>query len=290
MLLWLVDSLDKLHLERDSTFFLAHLYEQLGFDCYFTFEINLIGNQATCETSKIDFAPDETTYLQNKVEMGKSFGTKKLLDFAVVFNRLEPPVDVHYLLQAKLLMLHPRVLNSPVAVQAYSEKLLPLYFNEGIESTLVNGAAAPMDGVVKPLDGFGGQGVQLVKKGDVVAPYSLVQPFNPAIAQGEHRYFVLGAQVFGELLKSKPANDFRTNSVYGGKLSYEPPNPALLARVQKLAPQLNAIGIHIAVVDFIGPDIVEINITCPSLWNRIYPGMKEEERERMREAMRGLVG
>lgn len=280
MILWVIDRIEKLHTEKDSTFFLAHLYQKQGIECRFTYEVRLNKNVAECDSFELDIVMDEKTFVQNKVTRKGDAKTTRLLDYKTVFNRLEPPVDERYMLQAKLMMLHPRVINSPVAVQAYSEKLIPIYFGEGIESS-THLEVASHEGVIKPLDGFGGTGVAKIKKGEKIPQGSILQPYNEDIEKGEKRYFVVGNEVFGELLKSKPANDFRTNSVYGSTLTYVTPDEGLLERTREVAKKLNAIGVQLAVVDFIGTQIVEINITCPSLWNRIYAGMDDGMRMRL---------
>src|SRR5690606_5468989 len=122
-----------------------------------------------------------------------------LSSFDVVMNRKEPPVNEEYLLQCQLLMFHPTVLNSPLALQAYNEKLLPLYFHVGIP-TSVGLEVAPRDGIIKPLNLFGGKGVEKIAK-DTPMKGGMFQNFLPDITQGEVRYLTVGEEVFGEVLK-----------------------------------------------------------------------------------------
>jgi glutathione synthase len=288
MLLWLIDPLSNLKLEKDSTIFLAFLAHKAGAKNLFTNEIYLENSALKCRAFELTISVNENEFPGNTVKTSSESKVISLDTVDVVMNRLEPPIDDNYLLQCKLLTLHPKVVNSPVALQAYSEKLLPLQFDKGIPSS-IGLKAAPAAGIIKPMNVFGGTGVMKVAQGDQIECGNMFQPFREVIAKGEKRYFILGDKVFGEILKVPAANDFRSNSMHGSTLSYVQPDKKLLQRTQHLVPKLNAIGIRIAVVDYVGDEIIEINFTCPSLWNLLYKHLNENERKLFAETLKTII-
>jgi glutathione synthase len=288
-ILWVIDPIEKLKPHKDSTVFFISQSHLLGFENYVTSSLHLVESRATCTVQKVDSIHlDSTSYPATAFNWTLGpLDSDYISAFDVVLQRREPPVDDSYTLDCKILMNHPRVLNSPVTLQAFTEKLLPVYLGLSIP-TYLGAQTAPLDGVAKPLHMFGGDAVRKVKSGELLTN-ELFQPFVPEIAKGESRYLLLGDQLFGEILKTPAANEFRSNSAFGAQISLLPSQPVRESLARAIVPKLNAIGIFIAAIDFIGERIVEINITCPTLFSFYFAHTNETERTRMKRAFATLV-
>jgi glutathione synthase len=201
---------------------------------------------------------------------------------ALVLLRIDPPVDARYLHTTYLLDLVEarggRVSNSPSGIRALHEKLMPLRFPELCPETIVT---ARVDGVldlvarvgpvvVKPVDGFAGRDVWLVRND--AAARSLVesatcggtrpvisQPYLGAVEAGNKRLFVLDGEILGAVLRRPSCDDFRIGP---------PVAPADVDGddrriVAALAPLLVDHGLHLAGIDVIDGRLIEVNVTCP---------------------------
>ncbi len=128
----------------------------------------------------------------------------------LVLMRIDPPVDGRYLRTTHLLDLveaaGTRVVNRPAGVRALQEKLVALHFPELCPATLLTADPGEVRGfvathgsaVVKPVDGFGGRDVWLLRD-DATAQalatsatgggrrHVLVQEYLPAVQEGNKR-------------------------------------------------------------------------------------------------------
>ncbi len=203
-------------------------------------------------------------------------------EIAVVLLRLDPPVDPRYLRTTYLLDVAAdagvRVVNRPQGVRAVQEKLFALRHPDLCPPTLVS--ADPGDvlafveahgaTVVKPVDGFAGIDVWLLRRSDPNltslvesatrgARHVVAQQFLPAVAAGNKRLFVLDGEIVGAVDRVPVSRDFRIG----------PPAAAVevSARdrtiVNRLAPDLDRHGIALAGLDVIDGLLIEINVTCP---------------------------
>ena len=212
---------------------------------------------------------------------------RRVLDLAddvdLVLLRLDPPVDARYLRTTYLLDVAQGagvpVLNRPAGVRELQEKLFVLRHPELCPPTVVT--ADPLrieeflrshgDAVVKPVDGFAGIDVWLLRRGDPNlvsliesatgrgARHVVVQQYLPDATHGNKRLFVLDGEIVGAVNRLPSREDFRIGP---------PDAPAELdARdeeiVRVLAPELDRLGIVLAGLDVIGGRLIEVNVTCP---------------------------
>jgi glutathione synthase len=196
--------------------------------------------------------------------------------------RIDPPVDARYLHTTYLLDLvdaaNVRVVNRPEGIRALHEKLGALAFPELCPETVVSAdprtvrefVAAVGTAVVKPVDGFAGTDVWLVR--DDVGATALIesatasgrrhvvaQRYLADVARGNKRLFVLDGEIVGTVLRRPAEDDFRIG----------PPVEAVDADehdrwiVDALRPVLARHGIALAGIDVIAGRLIEINVTCP---------------------------
>ncbi len=212
---------------------------------------------------------------------------QRVLDVAeevgLVLLRLDPPVDPRYLRTTYLLDVAVTagvpVLNRPAGVREFQEKLFILRFPELCPETLVTADAlrideflrAHGDAVVKPIDGFAGTDVWLLRREDpnlvslvesataCGTRHVLVQRFLAASAAGNRRLFVLDAEIVGAVDRVPSREDFRIGPPSA------PATPDLRDQqiVSVLAPELDRLGIVLAGLDVIDGRLIEVNVTCP---------------------------
>ncbi|MFW2367945.1 MAG: hypothetical protein ACN4GW_16125 [Desulforhopalus sp.] len=201
-------------------------------------------------------------------------------DYSIIFMRKEPPYDMAFHYATQLLSLSGSlVVNSPSALRSFNEKLIALPFIEYMPPTLVSSSPELIKEfvnqqgacVIKALDSFQGKSVQKVETADDdlfdlftvngTTP-AMVQKFLDRVYDGDKRVIMLGDRVLGATLR-KPQKGFHAN--FGNsnalKTSLTQTEQEI---VRKVGPWMVKQGIHFSGLDFIGEQLTEINITCPT--------------------------
>lgn len=203
-------------------------------------------------------------------------------EFAQVHLRIDPPVDARYLHTTYLLdVVHAAgvpVTNRPTGVRAVHEKLVALAFPELCPDTLVSADAGQVRAfvarvgavVIKPVDGFAGTDVWLVRDDDAATAlvasatacgtrHVIAQEYLAGVHQGNKRLFLLDGEVVGAVLRRPTEGDFRIGMPSLGA-AVDSDDEAIVAA---LAPLLSEHGIVVAGVDVIAGRLIEVNVTCP---------------------------
>jgi glutathione synthase len=203
-------------------------------------------------------------------------------DVDLVQLRIDPPDDARYLHTTYLLDLAEyagvRVVNRPEGIRAMHEKLVALQFPELCPETVVSADAGLVRAfvarvgaaVVKPVDGFAGFDVWLVR--DDSAATALVesatrsgtrqviaQAYLPDVECGNKRLFVLDGEIVGAVLRRPSRDDFRI----GPPVAPADVDGDDLRIVGALTPLLARHGIALAGIDVIAGRLIEVNVTCP---------------------------
>ena len=205
----------------------------------------------------------------------------------VLFLRKDPPVDVDFVRATQVVELseRPLLLNDPRGLRAANEKLFALRFPGLTPRSLVTREIARLrafvdacggDAVVKPLDGWGGQGVVRVRRGDpnfnALLETStsggrvpvLAQAFLPAVREGDKRVIVLDGEPIGAVLRVPRADELRANFASGGSAARAPVTARDREICRRLAPELRALGLWFVGIDVIGGYLTEVNVTSPT--------------------------
>src|SRR6185503_11783486 len=164
-----------------------------------------------------------------------------LESFGCVLMRKDPPLDVDYL-QATWLLERARgktlLVNDPRGLRELNEHLAVLQFPELTPPTIVTRSArrvrdflAEQGGqvVVKPIDGYGGLGIFVVRDGDPNASsiletstgagtrWTLAQKFLPEAVQGDKRIILVDGEPVGAVLRVPAEAEARGNLHVGGR-------------------------------------------------------------------------
>jgi glutathione synthase len=286
-LLFIVDPLDRLALAGDSSYALMLEAAARGWGVW-TCQIEhlgLIGDDAVC-----DAAPTVVVAATRPLE---AFQTEpaaphRLAEFDAVLMRKDPPVDVAYL-HATWILEHARgktlLVNDPRGLRELNEHLAVLRFPQLTPPTIVTRSAerlrafqAAQGGaiVVKPVDGYGGLGIFVVRDGDPNASsiletstgagtrWTLAQRYLPEAVNGDKRIILADGEPVGAVLRVPAEAEARGNLHVGGravKATIDARDREIIAAV---TPFLREHGQIFVGLDVIGGMLTELNITSPT--------------------------
>ncbi len=287
--LFVMDPLDRIHVQGDSTFLLLLEARSRGWPCWYATPDQLYARDgdARVRCRALDVSQTAPHFAEGEAE------DRSLGDFQVVWMRKDPPFDMDYIFATYLLDLAPPstvVLNDPTSIRSANEKLFTLRFPELITPTLITrdipaiqrfAAQAPDRIVLKPWDGNGGRGVLVTRHGDpnlrsmaevLTADgrvHVIAQHHIPEIAQGDKRVILIDGEPVGQMLRVPQAGDHRGNMHVGATVEA----CGLTARDQeicaRIGPSLREMGLLFVGIDIIGDYLTEINVTSPTGFREI---------------------
>ena len=286
-LLFIVDPLERLALAGDSSYALMLEAAARGWGVW-TCQIEhlgLVGDDAVCDASPTIVKPATRPAEAFQVE-ASSF--HRLADFDVVLMRKDPPVDVSYL-HATWILDHARgktlLVNDPRGLRELNEHLAVLRFPALTPPTIVTRSTdrlrafqAAQGGaiVVKPVDGYGGLGIFVVRDGDPNASsiletstgagtrWTLAQRYLPEAVHGDKRIILADGEPVGAVLRVPGAAEARGNLHVGGRAVKTTIDARDREIIAALAPFLREHGQIFVGLDVIGGMLTELNITSPT--------------------------
>lgn len=283
----ILDPLERLVLAGDTSYALMLEAAARGWDvwtCQLE-HLGLVGDDAVVDAVPTIVTPGVTPAEAFQTE---ARAARRLADFDVVLMRKDPPVDVSYL-HATWILEHARgktlLVNDPRGLRELNEHLAVLHFPHLTPPTIVTRSAERLRAfqreqggaiVVKPVDGYGGLGIFVVRDGDpnassiletstgAGARWTLAQKYLPEASAGDKRIVLVDGEPVGAVLRVPASAEARGNLHVGGT----PVQASLDARdreiVAALAPFLRAHGQILVGLDVIGGMLTEINITSPT--------------------------
>lgn len=286
-LLFIVDPLDRLALAGDTSYALMLEAAARGWDVW-TCQLEhlaLVDDDATADAAPTSVVPATTP--AEAFEIGAR-STHRLAGFDVVLMRKDPPLDVNYL-HATWILDHARgktlLVNDPHGLRELNEHLAVLRFPSLTPPSIVTRSAARLRAfqaahggamVVKPIDGYGGLGIFVVRDGDPNASsiletstaagtrWTLAQQYLPAAVEGDKRIILADGEPVGAVLRVPPSAEARGNLHVGGT----PVKTVIDARdreiIDAVTPMLRQHGQILVGLDVIGGMLTEINITSPT--------------------------
>jgi glutathione synthase len=207
----------------------------------------------------------------------------------VLFLRKDPPVDADFILATQLVELcgdkGPVFLNNPTGIRDANEKLFGLRFPDLMPETLIARdltalaqfiARHPQGTILKPVEGFGGQGIVFLQPGDrnmrsllevltLGARKAIVaQAYLPESRQGDKRIILVDGEPAGAVLRVPAQDDHRGNMAAGGTPVKTSLTPRELEICARLKPSLQERGLYLVGIDVIGDWLTEVNVTSPT--------------------------
>ncbi len=282
---FIMDPLDRIDIEGDSTFALMLEVQKRGHAVYFAL---VMGLELDNDQPWITAQPAE---VRRKAGDHFTLGEPErfnLNDAAAVFMRKDPPIGYEYIASTFILEHIDRsrvvCVNNPQALRDCNEKLYALRWPHLIPRTIVARSPSRLRGfieevgeaVVKPLYGAGGAGVIKLVKGDknTRAVIDLMtqegqiaitaQTYLPAVTEGDRRIILVAGEPAGVINRRPSSDDLRSNMHVGG--TAEPAEMTDRDReiCAALKDDLIERGIPFAGIDVIGGYLTEINLTSPT--------------------------
>jgi glutathione synthase len=286
-LLFIVDPLDKLGLAGDTSYALMLEACARGWEV-FTCQLEHLGmvhDDAVTSAVRTMVVEAETPAEAFTIGDPQDF---RLGDFDIVLMRKDPPVDVAFL-HATWILEHARgktlLVNDPRGLRELNEHLAVLRFPTITPPTLVTRSAARLREfqkecggaiVLKPVDGYGGLGIFIVRDGDPNASsiietstaagtrWTIAQKYLPEAVNGDKRILLCDGEYMGAVLRVPAEAEARGNLHVGGravKTELDARDREIIATV---APTLREFGQIFVGLDVIGGQLTELNITSPT--------------------------
>ncbi|HMG23995.1 MAG TPA: glutathione synthase [Kofleriaceae bacterium] len=286
-LLFIVDPLDRLALAGDTSYALMLEAAVRGWGVW-TCQIEhlgLVGDDAVCDAAPTAVVSADRPAEAFQVEPPT---LHRLAEFDMVLMRKDPPVDVSYL-HATWILEHARgktlLVNDPRGLRELNEHLAVLHFPQLTPPTIVTRSAARLREfqaaqggaiVVKPVDGYGGLGIFVVRDGDPNASsiletstgagtrWTLAQRYLPEAVEGDKRIILTDGEPLGAVLRVPAVAEARGNLHVGGRAVKTAITPRDREIIAAVAPFLRSHGQIFVGLDVIGGMLTELNITSPT--------------------------
>ena len=304
--LFIIDPLETLNLQFDSSLRLMFALNQIGHDIWICTPTDLSWLSGTkgssCLARQLNFKDQPVHFLVQDSQV------RDLRSFQAIHMRKDPPYDMAYITNTWILDgagPDTKIYNAPQALRSINEKLAVLAFPNATKPGLLSTNLEQMltflkdqcagDGIIKPLDLFGGRGVtrlnlnepggeakvrKILAKNLAVesvrgsaedgiestAPnWRFLQPFDKAIFEGEVRVFSAFGEPLAWCLKRPAPGSYLANTRAGATLEHYTPTTEESQRVKEVAGALRKRGVEFVGFDVIGSFISEINLTSPRL-------------------------
>jgi len=297
---FLMDPLSTVKMEKDTTFIFMLESYQRGHHVYFLPEGGIFQKNGRLFFSVTEVKPQQVA---KKPFIERRHMTLPENKVDVVFIRTDPPFDQEYLLNTWFLDLLPKripVINSPSGIRTVNEKLWATQFTSIVPRTfvgrgkndLLNFLKKEQSVVIKPLNGYGGQGIRPLHNKDskTVAVLQkatrdwskdiILQQLLPEAQYGDKRILLLNGDPLGAIQRIHAKGQFLNNLFAGGK-----PFPTKITQrdrdiIKILKPHLRSLGLYFVGIDIIGDYLTEVNVTSPTClqeMNQLY-GVKLEKK------------
>ena len=273
--------LKKVNIKTDTTILLATEAQKRGYKVYY-------------------FRPEDLSFLNGKViafckhikinnNKKNFYSILKTINFNleksnVILIRNDPPFNSRYLYTTFLLNHISRkvkIINHPFAVRNVSEKMFSINFMKYMPPTLISENQKEIKKffkkqksvVVKPIDGFSGNNVILLKSFNAGKIGKLLkknnhlffQKFLPEVSRGDKRVFIIKGKIVGAISRVPKKGSILSNMSKGA-------HAKLTKLTNKERRASRAIGkllvknkIYFAGIDFIQEKLIgDINVTSPT--------------------------
>ncbi len=291
--LFLMDPLEAVVFEKDTTFMLMVGAHEKGHEVYYLPKdgISLIEGKAHFHVTKVkpQRIAHEPFIEEHTLRLSQN-------DIHAVFIRPDPPFDEQYLMNTWILDHLPKtipVINDPTGVRTVNEKVWAAQFTAFTPATIISAnkrelldfIAKHKDIIAKPANAFGGQSVFHIESGHTNTKVILetlskgygqpiiLQKYIPESKNGDKRILLLNGEILGALLRVHSEGDHRNNFYAGGKPAAATINARDKQIVEILKPHLQKLGLYFVGIDILGDYLIEVNVTSPTClqeMNKLY--------------------
>lgn len=220
-----------------------------------------------------------------------------LAGFDAIVMRANPPLDTTALNFLDSVRNDVFIMNDIDGLRIANNKLYPASFSgdaaryipathvsksrEYLEQVLEESDTEKM--IMKPLNGYGGQGVIVVEKnahqnfsslldfyiGGEQGNHVILQEYVEGASEGDVRILMLNGEPIGAMKRVPSGKDIRSNISAGGKEVKHQLSKEEKALCQALGPQLVRDGLYFVGLDVINGKLIEANVLSPGGISRI---------------------
>jgi len=217
--------------------------------------------------------------------------------FDAIVMRANPPLDTTALNFLDSVRNDVFIMNDIDGLRIANNKLYPASFSgeaarfipkthvsksqEYLEQVLEESETEKM--IMKPLNGFGGQGVIVIEKnaqqnfrsllefyiGGEQGNYVILQEYVEGAHQGDVRILLLNGEPIGAMRRVPSGSDIRSNIHAGGKEVKHTLTKEEKLLCKALGPQLVRDGLYLVGLDVINGKLIEVNVLSPGGITRI---------------------
>ena len=274
-------NLKKLNIKTDTTILLAAEAQKKGYKIFY-------------------FEPKDISFLNGKVialckhikinnKKKKLYSLLKTINFnlaksKVILIRSDPPFNNRYLYTTYLLnhiSKKVKIINHPFAVRNVSEKLFSINFMQYMPPTLVSENLDEIKNffkkhksvVVKPINGFGGNNVILLKSFAAnkiqkllkIHNHLFFQKFLPGVSKGDKRVFIIKGKIVGAISRLPKKGSILSNMSKGAKAKLTKLTSKEIRTSKVVGKLLIKNKIYFAGIDFVQEKLIgDINVTSPT--------------------------
>ncbi len=284
-MLFVMDPIESINIGKDTTFVIMLECQARGHYVYYCETANLFTRNSEGWT---DATPIR---LQRKSDYYAKFPTQScpLDHFDVIWMRKDPPFNTDYIYSTYILNRvderTTHVINHPAGIRESNEKMYALNFAKYMPPTLVSKDIGKLkeflkesggEIVIKPLDGYGGEGIFLVKQDDpnlnVIIEsstsfgqtYVMAQKFIAQVSKGDKRVIILNGEPLGAVMRVATKGEFRSNFHSGGHPEKTELTERDLEICNALRKKLLDDRLYLVGIDIVGGFLTEVNTTSPT--------------------------
>lgn len=281
---FVMDPLEKVKAEKDTTYFIMLAAHQRGHEVYYFDQHDIYRSEGAIR------ADVRHVQVHEEIERPFTVGDVTSMDLGqmdVIMIRTDPPFDRNYFYTTLLLDMVPaptRVLNRPSGLRNWNEKLAAMIWPELTPETMITQklehihqfAASRERILLKPIDGFAGKGIFFLTKDDPNFDQTvdmvthggrhriLVQEYVPAAVEGDKRILLLNGEVMGGILRKHAEGKELNNLDAGGSAHPTELTPRDLEICKAVRQPLIDEGVFFVGIDIIGGSLIEVNVTSPT--------------------------
>ncbi len=290
---FLMDPLETVNMEKDTTFILMCGADQRGHEVYFLHKGGMTLKNGSLNFHVIKVKPQKILHEPFVIDKSANLSEN---DISALFIRPDPPFNGQYLMATWLLeKLSTKipVINSPRGIRTVNEKVWATQFTSLVPPTIVSCNRHDLQAflkeepnvIAKPTDGFGGQSVFHIHNNHSNTNVILetltggwekeiiVQRYIPEATGGDKRILLLNGEPLGAVIRKHSEEDHRNNLFAGGTALKAEITKRDLEIIAVLKPELQKLGLYFVGIDIIGDYLIEVNVTSPTClqeMNKLY--------------------
>ena len=275
------DKLDKINISSDTSIFLAHEAQKLGYKIFYYTPSNLsiIKNKTYANGVFVKFNYEGKKFY--KIYKKQKIDVENL---KFILIRQDPPFNSEYLITTLILdgLKKVKVINNPTAIRNVSEKLYSKHFIKFMPNTLFSNNIVEIKKffkqnksiIMKPINGYGGNQIHLIKNKfnkKLITNFlnknghSMFQKFLKNISKGDKRVFIINGKVCGAISRVPKKGSYLSNMSKGAvpKLTKLTRQEIKISKL--IGKKLKNDNIYFAGIDFIDQKLNgDINVTSPT--------------------------